>query len=229
MAPYNSDPSFPLVRKRQQLATQVQRMSNTLSQREQALTVQETQARTGLKPNLSEQDVSDNLQSFLPPWLQPGNLGDLNRIIWPFFFTFTAPQLVPNSNATGIMTVTQEAAFVAMSITKAVFKQDPITGLVTYVNPEDPSASGLAPNLTVQFKDSQSTRFLTQVPISLDAIGRPSFPTTLPTPILFLPNSQVEASFFNSDAANQYIPFVTLFGYRVRIDEAQNILSTVTD
>jgi hypothetical protein len=45
---------------------------------------------------------------------------------------------------------------------------------------------------------------------------------------MFLPNSTVEAIFSNKDAARTYVPFVTFFGYRVRIEDAQNILSTIT-
>jgi hypothetical protein len=226
--PYDYDPSFPLIQQRNKLATQVATMDANLTSRERGLQDRQMLKRQGLKPNVSDNDVLQNLNTFLPPWLSPGNLGDLNRVIWPFWFTFTAPQLPPNKNSTGVITVTQEAAFVWMSFTKVVFKQDPITLAVTAIDPDVSGAAGKATDLTFSIKDAQSTRLFTQLPVTLDTVGVPRFPTTLPSPLLFLPNSTVEVSYFNADPVNQYIPFITFFGYRVRIDEAQKILSTIT-
>jgi hypothetical protein len=58
-------------------------------------------------------------------------------------------------------------------------------------------------------------------------VGVPEFPSVLPTPILFLPNSTIEVTYQNDNATDTFVPFITLFGYRVRIEDAQNILSTV--
>ena len=228
MAPYDYDPSFPLIQRRNQLAKRVAAQDAQLTTRERLLSEQQVLSRQGLTPNNSEADIRDNLSTFLPPWLAPGNLNDLNKVIWPFWFSFTAPQLPPNTNSTGVITVTQEASFVWMAMTKVVFKQDPITGFVTAIDPEDNTAAGEATNLTFSIKDAQSTRLFTQNPVTLDSVGVPKFPTTLPSPLLFLPNSTVEISYFNADPVNQYIPFITFFGYRVRNDEAQNILSTIS-
>lgn len=228
MAPYEFDPSFPLIQRRQKLLKQVSQLDAALSSREKNLAENEILARQGLVPNASENDVKSNLSSFLPPWLSPGNLGDLNKVIWPFWFTFTAPELVPNSNSTGIITVTQEAAFVLMAMTKVVFEKNPLTNEVEAIDASDFSSAGQSQNLSFSIQDAQSKRFFTQVPIQLDTIGVPQFPTTLPSPLMFLPNSTVQISYFNADPSRTYIPFVTFFGYRVRIDDAQNILSTIT-
>jgi hypothetical protein len=62
----------------------------------------------------------------------------------------------------------------------------------------------------------------------LDAYGLPEFPTVLNTPLMFLPNSTVEAQYSNTNNTNTYVPWITFFGYRVRIEDAHEILSLVT-
>jgi hypothetical protein len=60
-------------------------------------------------------------------------------------------------------------------------------------------------------------------------IGVPRNPTVLPVPILFLQNSNVEIIYTNnSENVRTYRPFVTMFGYRVRLQEYQQVLSTVS-
>lgn len=166
----------------------------------------------------------------LPLNLKPGNVGEINNVVWPFWFTFSAPELAPNTSSTGSFTVTQEASFICMAISKSVFRKTgagPFT--YTYIDPDqEDTAQGDANNLKFQFRDAQSSRVFQSTPMSLDHIGHPQFPTVLQSPIMFLPNATVEAFYSNTDATATYVPFITMFGYRVRIENAQEILSLVT-
>ncbi len=183
--------------------------------------------RSGLVPNNSASALKQNFDVKLPPHLRPGNLGDLNAVIWPFWFTLAPTQDVgPNGNVRTSVTVTQEAAFILMSITKTVYEK---TGPnYAYLDPEQPSTAFEASGLSLAMKDAQSTRVFQNLPIDTDHLGHPQHPTILPTPVFFLPRASIEIEYFNTDAARTYRPFTTLFGYRVRLDDAQNTMSTVT-
>jgi hypothetical protein len=162
--------------------------------------------------------------------LMPGNVGDINKIVWPFWFTFNAPVLSPGTSSTATFTVSQEAAFIWMSFSKAVFLRTGTAPNWTYtaIDPNDESAAGDADGLNVIFRDSQSSRTFQRNPMPLDAYGLPEFPTVLNTPLMFLPNSTVEAQYSNTNNTNTYVPWITFFGYRVRIEDAHEILSLVT-
>lgn len=181
--------------------------------------------RQGLVQNTGANSLERNLDKALPQNLVPGNVGAINRIIWPFWFTFTAPQLAPNVTSQGFVTITQEAAFVWMAYSKAVFTL--AGGVYTYVDPEQAGASGSTDGLKFSIRDSQSTRVFHNTPLDIDQIGSPQYPSVLPTPMMFLPNSNIEITYANENPTVTYVPFITLFGYRVRVDDAQNLLSTV--
>jgi hypothetical protein len=192
----------------------------------EALLKKRSLERQGLPPVRGASSLKQSLDAALPPTLRPGNVGSINRVIWPFFFTFSAPELSPNSSSQGFTTITQEAAFVWMSYTKAVYKKT-VGPVYTYVDPDDYSAAGQVDGLKFTLRDAQSTRVFHNTPLEIDSIGNPQFPSLLPTPILFLPNSTIEITYQNDNAADTYVPFITMFGYRVRIEDAQKILSTV--
>lgn len=170
-----------------------------------------------------KKDMNDSL----PAALRPGNVGAINRVIWPFWFTFSAPELAPQTSSQGFFTVTQEAAFVWMSMTKAIYKKTVGPTQYTYIDPNDETANGEAPGLKWTLRDAQSSRVFSNLPVEMDHFASPSYPFVLPTPILFLPNSTVEMTYQNDDASATYVPFITMFGYRVRIEDAQNLLGTV--
>jgi hypothetical protein len=192
----------------------------------EALLKKRSLERQGLPPVRGASSLKQSLDAALPATLRPGNVGSINRVIWPFFFTFSAPELSPNSSSQGFTTITQEAAFVWMSYTKAVYKKT-VGPVYTYVDPDDYSAAGQVDGLKFTLRDAQSTRVFHNTPLEIDSIGNPQFPSVLPTPILFLPNSTIEITYQNDNAADTYVPFITMFGYRVRIEDAQKILSTV--
>jgi hypothetical protein len=180
--------------------------------------------------NVSPYELEKNLLNAKLGNLMPGNVGDINKIVWPFWFTFNAPVLTPGTSSTATFSVSQEAAFIWMSFTKVVFKRTGTAPNWTYtaIDPSDETAAGDADGLKVIFRDSQSSRTFQRNPMPLDAYGSPEFPTVLTTPLMFLPNSTVEAQYSNTDATNTYVPWITFFGYRVRIENAQDILSLVT-
>jgi hypothetical protein len=182
--------------------------------------------RQGLPQNRSAQSLQSTLKKALPQNMLPGNVGSINRVIWPFWFTFTAPELVPNSSSSGFTTISQEAAFVWMSYTKAVFKKT-AGPVYTAIDPEDETAAGGTDGLKFSIRDAQSSRVFHNNPIELDLVGHPDYPSVLPTPIMFLPSSTVEMNYVNESASDTYVPFITMFGYRIRIEDAQNILSLV--
>jgi len=178
----------------------------------------------------SAPDLYRNIKSNIPTKLMPGNVGDINRVIWPFWFTFTAPELQPNQTSQASFSVTQEAAFIWMAFSKVVFKRTgggPYSYTAIDSNQEDPSV-GEANGLTFQFRDAQSSRVFSQQPVPIDAFGDPNFPSVLQTPVMFLPNSTVECLYSNSDSSAIYVPHITMFGYRVRLENAEQILSMVT-
>jgi hypothetical protein len=162
--------------------------------------------------------------------MMPGNVGDINKIVWPFWFTFNAPVLAPSTSSTASFTVSQEAAFIWMSFSKVVFLRTGAGPNWTYtaIDPNNENSAGDADGLNVVFRDAQSSRTFQRNPMPLDAYGLPEFPTVLSTPLMFLPNSTVEVQYSNANASNTYVPWITFFGYRVRVQDAQNILSLVT-
>jgi hypothetical protein len=224
------DQSFfehPMTQKLRNLRVQVAGQAGMLNAREQVVTEQESKLRNqGMVPNTGPQTMQQNFGKGLPSWLAPGNVGEINKVIWPFWFTFTAPELAPNTSAVGNFSVTQEAPFIWMAMTKAIFSKE--MGNFTYINPDDISAAGLAPGLQIVMRDAVSSRQFMATPIDTDHVGNPRFPTVLPTPQMFLPRAVVEIQFFNNSSTATYVPWISLFGYRVRLEDANNILSTVT-
>ncbi len=199
-----------------------------LTQKVRNLSIQNAQMRAAnqaRQSSMMESPVQSVQKQFdqLPGWLAPGNIGDINKVIWPFWFTFQAPIMTANSQGTGSIAVTQEAGFVAVTMTKAIFA-DVGGGAYQY---QDPEAGAYAPGLSFTLRDAISTRqFMTQ-PVAASHLGNPRFPFSFPTPMFFLPNGVVEVQWFNNSATT-YVPFLSLFGYRIRIEDAANMMSTVS-
>jgi hypothetical protein len=114
-------------------------------------------ARRMGRTNNSATDLYRNIKRSVPSRLMPGNVGDINRVVWPFWFTFTAPELAPAQTATGSFSVTQEASFIFMAFSKVVFKK--VAGIYTAIDPDqEDTAVGEANGLSFQFRDGQSSR-----------------------------------------------------------------------
>lgn len=178
-------------------------------------------------PNTGPKTLQHNLMSVAAK-LRPGNLGDINRVVWPFFFTTSKVTLPPNTAQQANITVTQEAAFIWLGHTKAVFLKEAGNDNYVFIDPEQADSGGKSNNLTVSVRDSQSSRTFMNKSIDVNQIGTWKYPSILPTPQLILPNSNIEFQFENSDQNNTYRPWVTIYGLRVRIEDAKDILSTIS-
>lgn len=188
---------------------------------------QQSMRNQGLIPQPQNvQQYKQNLDDKLPQHLRPGNIGQLNQVIWPFWFTFTAPELAPNTSSIGFTTITQEAGFILVSMSKSVFIKSTGPTQYTYVDPEESNASGDTDGLKFSLRDAQSTRVFNNAPMELDSLGHPQYPTAFPSPLYFMPNATIEITYQNDNASLTYVPFVTMFGYRIRTDNL-NVLSTV--
>lgn len=161
---------------------------------------------------------------------QPGNIGDINRVIWPFWFTFSTQNISPGQSFVASFSVTQEAGFLMRYVTKQVYTVDPITQFMTYIDPfnfnEDVNSAN---GLVVGMKDAQSSReFYGRSLQDIDMWGSANFPTYFPSAVFLLPNQTMQLTLSNNSATETYVPFVSVVGYRVRVQDAQKILSTVS-
>lgn len=220
----------PVLNQLRNLRIQVAQSSAANAARLSMVESQEKIRNEGLEKTTGPQSVARNFGRALPKYLVPGNIGDINKVVWPFWFTATAPELPAAALGTQVqssstITITQEACFVLMSITKAVFVKT--AGDYFYVDPEQPGAAGKTPGLSMIMTDAQSRRIFMSNPYRLDNMGSARFPTEMP-PMLFLPNSTIEMQLFNTNTTNTYVPWITFFGYRVRVEDAQQLLSLVT-
>jgi hypothetical protein len=214
----------------QQLQNQIQSITAIVNSKEKAISIRESQVRQNQLPNDSAQQLDYNMRNALGPMLTPGNIGDINSVIWPFYFTTDVPDtpLLQNNTFLTGFSVTQEAAFVFMSFVKTVYSvaNPNLPGETwTYLDPDFTNPS--APDLTFTFRDGSSSRQFFNTPMNIDNYGNPRFPTKFPRPIMLLPNQVMQIAFTNSSPANVYVPRITAFGYRMRIDQAQKLLSLV--
>lgn len=195
---------------------------------------QEIERNKRMVTQLNSRQQYAALKNSLPSQMMAGNIGNINNVIWPFWFTFNSAPLQPNNGTNATFTVTQEAAFVMMAYTKVVFIRTG-TGVIgdpyiyTAINALDPNETNANANdLNMTIRDAQSTRTFFSLPQAVDQIGPAEFATVLPTPQLVLPNSTIECIYTNNHASRVYVPYITCFGYRVRLADAANILSTIT-
>lgn len=218
-----------LIGQKNMLQNKLKKLEVEMANESHLLKNAEAKMKGGLVPTEGPKTLQYNLAQALNKDLLPGNVGDINRVVWPFWFTTTQVILQPNTSAQGNVTITQEAAFIWLSYTKAVFLEDVgNAGNFDYIDPAQPDSAGKSNNLTFSLRDSQSSRTFMNKAIDINQVGFYRYPTILPTPQLMLPNSNMEYTFQNNDASNVYKPFITMFGLRVRIDHAKDILDTIS-
>lgn len=182
--------------------------------------------RQGLVPSATPNGVKTNLDRSLPPELRPGNVGEINKIIWPYWFPSTPVELElgPGESKRASFTVTQEAAFILTSLVKVVHFDD--GGLTTYIDPNQ--YDSYVNDLAFTMRDASSSREFNAQPIGFDQIGDPMNPTPFPTPMLIRENGTIEYLIGNSSSGTTYFPKLIAFGYRIRIDAYEKLLSGVT-
>ena len=214
-----------LITQYQRLKTLVDKEDYFLRQKEKSLNEKEQRLKERMLKDSDPMSLKQNLQTKLPNYLAPGNVGDINRVIWPFYFTTDKVIVPPESNVRSSFVVTQEASFVWMYYTKTVFTLDTDDNLESYLDPDN--VNNFASGLSFTIRDPQSQRQFFNRPIDLDHVGNPRWPSTLPAPQLVLPRSSLEIQFFNDNTDTTYIPRITFFGYRIRMENANELLSTV--
>lgn len=213
---------------RQALKEEVDKIRQYVEQKAALVQAKEKRNQESLVGKGSIEAMEMKLKGNLPSYLAPGNVGDINKVIWPFHFVTENPgPIAPQTNVRTQYSVTQEAAFVVTHYTKAVFSFDPQTEAISYIDPNDYNAPGIAPNLGFTVRDAQSSRNFFNGSVDLDNYGNPRWPTKIPSPFLVIPNGVMEINFFNDDLVNYYIPRITFFGYRIRVENAEAMLSTI--
>lgn len=169
------------------------------------------------------------LQSFLPSSLVPTNVGHIKEGTWPFQevvnfdlkTTTDWPNITVNTSQTESFQVSQEAAFCMMGISR---------------HANDYNDAGDLGPLTINFRDRQSSRFFNDNPIPIQMIAQKGYITYLPIPMILLPNAFFELTIGSSldpgvsqptPGGSSGIHQFVLHGYRVRVDDAENVLSTI--
>lgn len=176
----------------------------------------------GSQPLINRDDnFKSNLMSVLPKHLIPSNVGGYEEVLWPFWFNFEFNfnsgdnTVIPANGITEVTKqISQEAAFIAVS-----FYRD--------FEESDQAGRGLPVQLTI--RDRQSSRQLNDNPILLQHIGEKGEGTKFPTPYIFMPNSRVtlevssilgaDYTILNQDSTQR----ITMFGYRIRTEDASKI------
>ncbi|MEO5348877.1 MAG: hypothetical protein H7836_04450 [Magnetococcus sp. YQC-3] len=173
---------------------------------------------------MEQKNLKTELQKVIPPYMMPGNVGSFTKVTWPFWynvsFDFGAnPSWSSNTRQTQSFQVSQEAAFLLAAVSRKSYSYT--------------TASELAP-LQFEIRDRQSSRQLNDRPIPLQMIGKRSKPTILPTAMLIMPNAFLDVTMTSwlpstvTQASTGTGKFqISFFGYRVRVEDADKVLSSV--
>jgi hypothetical protein len=162
--------------------------------------------------------------------LVAGNIGDINELIWPFYFTSIDGVVTAGQTTSYSITITQEAPFVCTAMQKSVYN---ITNYNlpneerVWLNPYD-LTTPYADGLKYIMQDSSAQRQYLDVPINVDHVGNARNPTKFATPFMLLENSNTKITFTNSHATRNYYVKITFFGYRIRIQDSRKLLSLVS-
>lgn len=218
------------IEKVKQSITQVKNTISNLRKRRQALSSQPV-FRQG-------QGLHQAMATFLPQQLVPQNVGGLNTVAWQFQFTTdfdlkTTKPWIDQVAATGngaissftrqtqSFQVTQEAAFLMM-------------GIMRHANDYN-DAGDLGP-LTFEFRDAQSSRFFNNEPTPIQMFGQKGYMQYMAVPMILMPNAKFEITLgCNLDeGVTQQVPAdasgvhrCTMMGYRVRVADAEKVLSSI--
>lgn len=176
--------------------------------------------------------LQEKFSSGILSGFRPGNIGDINSAIWPFWFQFNSGDIVPGQSLVRSFSVTQEAGFLIRQISHSTFRK--VAGVYSYIDPFYFDESSNSPNgLRFSLEDASSSRnFNGPQQKDISMLGNANFPWIYPSTVFMLPNQTMLLNLSNTTnvvGTNEtYSTFVTVMGYRIRIAEAQNILSTVS-
>lgn len=152
------------------------------------------------------------------PFIPPGDPAKVNDNFWPYFFTPGRTDVPAGSQTPSSFSVTQEADFIITSFVKTVFLNLG-GGAFQYLDPDFSSGVGKASGLSFFLQDQSSTRQFMDVPIELDHVGNPKYPTYLPRPIWIARSGRLNVTLTNTDPTNNYTVFLVFKGYRARLDD----------
>lgn len=201
----------------------------SLKAREQYLSGMSAQQQMGdwnsQVPANSVKQLRSTLNSILPEYMVPGNVGGLTEVCWPFYFQTNIdlgqdPSIVSNNIVRGFFQVDQEAGFIMQSV--GVSYGSDAAGL---------SACPNAP-LKVEFIDRQSSRRFNSLPMPIQMIGYNSNPSVFPTGMYVQPNAFIDVEVSGiPDVAQTFqgsglIQF-SFFGLRIRTEDQGAVLSTI--
>lgn len=181
-------------------------------------------------------ELQEKFASGILGGIQPGNIGDINRVIWPFAFQFQSGNgvvvdIAPGQSQLLSFTVTQEAGFLMRQISHSTFRLNGAD--YEYIDPFYFDESANSPNgLTFTMQDAVSSRLYTgslngRSVQEISDLGNANFPTIYPSTVFLLPNQTMLMNLTNS-GVDTYRSFITVWGYRIRVEDAQKILSTVS-
>lgn len=201
----------------------LERLRRNLRAQERGLQAREQALRS--EPMVKQENLRENLEKFLPPHLMPGNVGGLNTVAWPFWFQVgfdfgTNPTITANTRQTQSYQITQEAAFLLL----AVSRQANAYGTSGHLGP-----------YTVEIRDRQSSRQFNDRPVPIQMISaKPGRPTRLPTAMLLMPNAFIDVTMaswltgaLSQATVGSGVHQFSFFGYRVRIEDTEKVLSSV--
>lgn len=177
------------------------------------------------QPNINKKNLRESMGSYIPAHLMPGNVGTLNSVVWPFWFPVdfdfgASPTFTSTTAQQQTFQVDQEAAILLVGITRQADSYS--------------TAGHLAP-LSITVRDNQSSRQFNDTPIPIQMISNQGgIPTQLPTAMLIMPNATIAVqmscwlapgiSQTTAGASHQQFSF---FGYRVRIEDTEKVMSSV--
>lgn len=164
------------------------------------------------------------LRKFLPDHLIPSNVGGYDSVAWPFWFSVnfdfgTNPTLSTATRQTQSFQVTQEAAFMLMAVYRKSYEY---------------GTSGELGPYQMEIRDRQSSRQFNDRAIPIQMIGNKSRPSIIPTPMVIAPNAFIDVTMSSwlpsgvsqattGSGKHQF----TFFGYRTRMENADNLLSLI--
>lgn len=153
----------------------------------------------------------------------PAGIKDINKIIWPYTmstgFMETSPT-IPYANKN--LLVNQEAGFVVTKIIHQVFEKVG-AGNYQWIDLRTQNAE----DLFINFSDPQSGRYFAQEPFNINHVGDGLFSTKMFGRPLILPNSAMNAEVTTKSSTKTYYTNISFVGYRVRIEDATDILGLV--
>ena len=208
----------------EQLKNQIKQLKNSISD------ISSRRKALGSQPLIRHgKGLGHAFGQFMPKGYAPTNVGHLNHVSWYFQYTMNFdlsetndwPNLTSNTKQVRSFQVSQEAAFLMMGVMRHAEDYD--------------DAGDLGP-ITIEFRDKQSSRFFNDNPIPIQMIASKGYVSYMPVPMLVLPNAQMEVTMGThlADGVSQNVPGtatgkhnITCWGYRIRVKDADKVLSSI--